>query len=83
MFLKYFRKRKQDPSPENSCSLYITMGDERKQDPTTVSVVSKRVKCYNTWGWVTKARTPPPPPSDSLKLTLIKELNVLYIVINP
>ena len=22
MFLKYFRKRKQDPSPENSCSLY-------------------------------------------------------------
>ena len=44
--------------PLKTVVAYITMGDERKQDPTTVS---KRVACYNTWGWVTKARTPPPP----------------------
>ena len=57
MFLKYFRKRKQDTSPETVVA-YITMGDERKQDSTTVS---KRVACYNTWGWVTKAKTPSAP----------------------
>ena len=44
--------------PLKTVVAYITMGDERKQDPTTVS---KRVACYNTWGWVTKAKTPPPP----------------------